>query len=245
MNDEEHRDASEVDVPGANPPGGLDFSTVIASTVHDMKNSLGLLMQAYECWLGELPPELSGTAERGMIEYESMRLNGMLVQMLGLYKLGVNQLPMQPNWLEVEDFLQAQLARHDEILRSRHIESTYEVEEDGLMAFLDTELVGSVVSNVINNSIRYAQSAIHLKAWTEDGQLVIAISDDGQGYPSGMIENQSDYVLGINMSTGSTGLGLYFGQRIAQLHQRNGLQGHIELRNDSPLGGGEFRIYLP
>lgn len=230
---------------GASSAAGLDFSTVIASTVHDMKNSLGLLMQAHERWLSELPPEFSETAEHGMIEYESMRLNGMLVQMLGLYKLGVNQLPTRPNWLEVEDFLQAQLARHDEILRSRHIEGTYDVEEDGLMAFLDTELVGSVVGNVINNSIRYAQSAIHLKAWTEDGQLVIAISDDGQGYPPSMIENQSDYVLGINMSTGSTGLGLYFGQRIAELHQRDGVRGHIELRNDSPLGGGEFRIYLP
>ena len=226
-------------------PEGLDFSTVIASTVHDMKNSLGLLMQAYERWSSALPPELAETAERGMIEYESMRLNGMLVQMLGLYKLGVNQLPMRPNWLEVEDFLQEQLARHDEILRSRHIESSYDVEEDGLMAFLDTELVGSVVGNVINNSIRYARSAIELKAWTEEGQLIIAISDDGQGYPHSMIENQSDYVLGINMSTGSTGLGLYFGQRIAELHQRDGVHGRIELRNDGPLGGGEFRIYLP
>jgi hypothetical protein len=227
------------------PPEGLDFSTVIASTVHDMKNSLGLLMQAYAKWSRDLPPELRETTERGMIEYESLRLNGLLVQMLGLYKLGVNQLPMRPNWLEVEDFLQEQLARHDEILQSRHITGTYEVEEDGLMAFLDTELVGSVVGNVINNSIRYARSAIHLKAWTEDDQLVIAIGDDGQGYPPSMIEHQSDYVLGINMSTGSTGLGLYFGQRIAQLHQRNGVQGRIELRNDSPLGGGEFRIYLP
>ena len=26
---------------------GLDFSTVIASTVHDMKNSLAMLMQAH------------------------------------------------------------------------------------------------------------------------------------------------------------------------------------------------------
>lgn len=225
-------------------PEGLDFSTVIASTVHDMKNSLGMLMQAYQQWSANLPPDAENR-ERGVIEYESLRLNGMLVQMLGLYKLGVNQLPMRPAWLEVDDFLQAQLARHDEILCSRHIEGTYSVEEDGQLAFFDNELVGSVVSNVINNSIRYARSAIHLQAWTEDDQLVISISDDGQGYPPSMIEDQSDYVLGINMSTGSTGLGLYFGQRIAELHQRNGQQGHIQLLNGGPLKGGEFRIYLP
>ncbi|PKM29949.1 MAG: histidine kinase [Gammaproteobacteria bacterium HGW-Gammaproteobacteria-11] len=226
-------------------PEGLDFSTVLASTVHDMKNSLALLMQAYETWTAALPPDLAESAEHGVIEYESLRLNGMLVQMLGLYKLGVNQLPMRPAWVEVEDFLQAQLARHADILRSRHIDGRYEVEEDGLMAFIDAELVGSVVSNVINNSIRYARSAIHLQAWMEDEQLVIAISDDGQGYPAAMLEHQSEYVLGINMSSGSTGLGLYFGQRIAELHQRNGVQGRIALANDGALGGGEFRIYLP
>jgi hypothetical protein len=32
----------------------LDFSTVIASTVHDMKNSLAMLMQAHSQWLAQL-----------------------------------------------------------------------------------------------------------------------------------------------------------------------------------------------
>ena len=113
------------------------------------------------------------------------------------------------------------------------------------MGYFDPELVGSVVANVINNSIRYARAAIHIDAVMDGEQLCIAISDDGLGYPPQMIERQSDYVLGIDMSTGSTGLGLYFGERIARLHQRNGVSGHIELTNDSRLGGGEFRIWLP
>ena len=70
----------------------LGFSTVIASTVHDMKNSLGMLMQAHSALAAKLPAELHSSREQAIIEYESMRLNGMLVQMLGLYKLGVNRL---------------------------------------------------------------------------------------------------------------------------------------------------------
>ena len=223
----------------------LDFSTVIASTVHDMKNSLGLLMQSYGQLVERLPANEHDSTERGVIEYEFLRLNGMLVQMLGLYKLGVNQLPLRPSYLEVEEILEDQLARHHDILRSRHIEGTYEVDEFGLMGFFDAELVGSVVGNVINNAIRYTRSAIHLRAAMDGDQLVITISDDGSGYPPAMLENQSDYILGINMSTGSTGLGLYFGQRIAELHQRNGNSGHIALSNGGALGGGEFRIWLP
>ena len=34
-------------------------------------------------------------------------------------------------------------------------------------------------------------------------------------------------------------------ERIAELHERDGRRGRIELGNGGPLGGGEFRIYLP
>ena len=224
---------------------GLDFSTVIASTVHDMKNSLAMLGQAHAQWLAQLPEELRGGSERGVIEYEFARLNGMLVQLLGLYKLGVNQLPLRPGYQEVEDFICAQLARHDEVLHSRSIAARCEVEEFDLMGFFDQELLGSVVANVIANSIRYARGALLISAREEDGQLLLSINDDGVGYPTAMLDQQADYVLGLNQSSGSTGLGLYFAARIAELHERNGVRGRIELRNGGPLGGGEFRIYLP
>ncbi|WJN59662.1 HAMP domain-containing sensor histidine kinase [Pseudomonas sp. SO81] len=224
---------------------GLDFSTVIASTVHDMKNSLAMLGQAHAQWLAQLPEELRGGSERGVIEYEFARLNGMLVQLLGLYKLGVNQLPLRPGYQEVEDFICAQLARHDEVLHSRSIAARCEVEEFDLMGFFDQELLGSVVANVIANSIRYARSALLISAREEHGQLLLSINDDGVGYPTAMLDQQADYVLGLNQSSGSTGLGLYFAARIAELHERNGVRGRIELRNGGPLGGGEFRIYLP
>lgn len=224
---------------------GLDFSTVIASTVHDMKNSLAMLGQAHAQWLTQLPEELRGGSERGVIEYEFARLNGMLVQLLGLYKLGVNQLPLRPGYQEVEDFICAQLARHDEVLHSRGIAARCEVEEFDLMGFFDQELLSSVAANIIANSIRYARSALLISAREEGGQLLLSINDDGVGYPQAMLDQQADYVLGLNQSSGSTGLGLYFAARIAELHERNGVRGRIELRNGGPLGGGEFRIYLP
>jgi hypothetical protein len=77
----------------------------------------------------------------------------------------------------------------------------------------------------------------------EAGQLVLTINDDGEGYPCEMIERQADYVQGINQSSGSTGLGLYFAGRIAALHQRNGVGGNTRISNGGPLGGGAFSLY--
>lgn len=224
---------------------GLDLSTIIASTVHDMKNSLAQLGQAHARWLAQLPDGLQHTPERGVIEYETARLNGMLVQLLGLYKLEVNQLPLYPAHHELDDFIQAQLARHRDVLDSRGIQARGEVSEFDLMGFFDQELLGSVLGNVIANAIRYARSALLISASEQDGELLLYVNDDGAGYPQAMLERQGDYILGLSQSSGSTGLGLYFAARIAQLHQRDGRRGRVELSNGGPLGGGEFRIYLP
>lgn len=224
---------------------GLDLSTIIASTVHDMKNSLAHLAQAHARWLAQLPPTAQNMPERGVIEYEAARLNSMLVQLLGLYKLQVNQLPLFPAHHELDDFIQAQLARYQDVLDSRGIQARGEVSEFDLMGFFDQELLGSVLGNVIANATRYARGALLIRASEHDGGLLIYVNDDGVGYPQAMLERQGDYILGLSQSSGSTGLGLYFAARIAQLHQRDGCQGRIELSNGGPLGGGEFRIYLP
>ncbi|MBV4457166.1 HAMP domain-containing histidine kinase [Pseudomonas sp. COR58] len=223
----------------------LDFSTVIASTVHDMKNSLAMLTQAHSQWLARLPEAQRQGPEQGVIDFEFAHLNGMLVQLLALYKLGVNQMPLQPAYHELDDFIEAQLAAHQEVFASRGIVVTYEVDPLSPLGFFDRELVASVLGNIINNAIRYARESLLITVSDEAGQLVLSVNDDGAGYPAEMLERQADYVQGINHSSGSTGLGLYFAGRIAALHQRNGVEGRTEIRNGGPLGGGVFSLYLP
>lgn len=223
----------------------LDFSTVIASTVHDMKNSLAMLMQAHSQWLARLPELARQAPEQGVIEFEFAHLNGMLVQLLGLYKLGINQLPLQPAYHELDDFIEAQLACHQDVFASRGIMATFEVDPLSPLGFFDRELIASVLGNCINNAIRYARHAVLISVSDAAGELVITVNDDGEGYSPQMIERQADYMQGINHSTGSTGLGLYFAGRIAALHQRNGVQGRTEIGNGGSLGGGLFSLYLP
>ncbi|MCD5983553.1 MULTISPECIES: sensor histidine kinase [Pseudomonas] len=224
---------------------GLDFSMVIASTVHDMKNSLATLTQAHTEWLAKLSVQQRDTPEHGVIEYEFANLNGMLVQLLGLYKLGVNQLPLRPDYHELDDFIEAQLAHHQDVLASRGIAARVDITDASPLGFFDRELVGSVVGNIIVNAIGFAREQLAISIGDQDGQLKITINDDGPGYPAYLIERQTEYVQGINQGTGSTGLGLYFAAHIARLHVRNGIQGRIEIANGGVLGGAMFSIYLP
>ncbi|WP_257111020.1 sensor histidine kinase [Pseudomonas ficuserectae] len=224
---------------------GLDFSMVIASTVHDMKNSLATLTQAHSEWLAKLSGQQRDMPEQGVIDYEFANLNGMLVQLLSLYKLGVNQLPLRPDYHELDDFIEAQLAHHQDVLASRGIAARYEIDDMSPLGFFDRELVGSVVGNIIVNAIGFAREQIVISIGEEGGQLKITLNDDGPGYPAYLIERQTEYVQGINQGSGSTGLGLYFAAHIARLHVRNGMRGRIEIANGGVLGGAMFSIYLP
>lgn len=223
----------------------IPFPTVLASTVHDMKNSLGMLLQSLDAILQRVPEaQRNEMRELGVLQYEAARVNTTLVQLLALYKLEQDQLPLNVGYHPVLDFAESITAQHADLLAVRHIEVEFSI-DDELSWFFDYDLCASVINNVVTNTIRYTKHKILITAWVEENQLIIEISDDGPGYPANMVEQAASYMLGINHSTGSTGLGLFFAGQVAQLHQKNDQKGHIALHNGRRLPGGEFRLYLP
>lgn len=224
---------------------GIAFPTVLASTVHDMKNSLGMLLQALDTIIERIPETVrDDLRELAVVKYESERVNHDLVQLLALYKIEQDQLPLNIGYHDVTEFLEEQGLLYGELLQYRHIELSVHADE-GLFWYFDADLLASALGNIITNTIRYSKSAIELHALIQDNALQLIVADDGPGYPKAMIEKQQDYLLGINQSSGSTGLGLYFSGQIARLHSKDGRQGHIVLANGQPMSGGAFRMVLP
>lgn len=218
---------------------------VIASAVHDMKNSLGMLIST----LDDLRTEQPGTSpgqRLNTLQYEAERVHSDLVQLLGIYRLGEHKLSAHTNEHYVADFLREQLARHEPLLKGYGV--AYDViADDELLGFFDEELIAGVITSTINNAIRYTRSQILLTARADEtGGLVIGIEDDGSGYPEHMQQAGTRVLLkSPDFRTGSTSLGLYFAAAIANLHQNNGRAGNIKLSNGGSLGGGVFEICLP
>ena len=84
----------------------IDFSTVLASAVHDMKNSLCLLQQSIEDLGANLSNENFAAREHlASALYEAARLNTGLVQLLSLYRAEMENLPINVDECYVEDWL--------------------------------------------------------------------------------------------------------------------------------------------
>lgn len=221
----------------------IDFSMVLASTVHDMKNSLGMLLNSLDELRVEHESMLSESSRFNTLQYEAERMHNDLVQLLGIYRLGENNLSAHIEEHYVPDFLSEHLARHIPLLEGLSIE--YSIAADEVNGFFDEDLLIGVLNNTINNAIRYTKSKIRLTATEREGYLVLGIEDDGEGYPEDMQHSGSLSFKSLDFNSGSTSLGLFFASSVATLHNEGDKSGSIRLHNGGSFGGGVFEIWLP
>lgn len=221
-----------------------DFSLLLASSVHDMKNSLGMLLTSLEDLMHEYPAEDENHKKKYCtLQGEASRIQNDLIYLLGLYRLQRDELPVHIEEIFVNDFLQEQVAQNSILFAVRDISIDIQCDE-GLIGYFDDELIAGVLNNILVNAARYTKDNILISADLEDNYLQIKVIDNGGGYPEAMIREPSSYVKGIDFDSGSTSLGLYFAAQIAAMHVKDDLNGMIEIGN-LPSGGGCFTLKLP
>ena len=221
----------------------INFSTVLASTIHDVKNSLGVVLNSLDELLSSgdsSPPAGRLVKLRG----EAQRVNDNLVQLLALYKMENQGLVLNIDEYFVHDFLKEVLASEKAVLETRNIELGLRCAGD-LAWYFDRDLIAGVLKNAVNNALRHARSMVLVTAEVKNHYLVLSVKDDGEGFSDAMLTVGRQCGHGVNFSSGNTGLGLYFTSRVAELHKNKDKQGVIELSNSEELGGARFTIKLP
>ncbi|SFN57334.1 Histidine kinase-, DNA gyrase B-, and HSP90-like ATPase [Formivibrio citricus] len=222
-----------------------DMSFFLASSVHDMKNSLSLLSNRMEHFLGELTPDsFPGYEDLSQMLYETKRVNHNLIQLLALYKVGNHLYPFDPQPFLLNDFVHEMEAQCRPLLASRLIELETSCPDD-LIWYFDEELVNGVIGQAINNASQYTRDRIRLSAAQVGDMLEIRVEDNGAGYPASMLQAIESEQRGISFGSGSTGLGLYFGRTVAAMHRNKGLHGRLRLENGGCYGGGCCILQLP
>ncbi|GAB1266307.1 sensor histidine kinase [Aurantivibrio infirmus] len=222
-----------------------DFSLILASSVHDMKNSVGMLLASLEEFISESSGyNLDQKRQLSVLQYESSRISSELIQLLSIYRMQGDRLPVNLDKHYVIDMLSEQVARNDMLFHTQNITVDIDCSDDCYW-YYDESLVAGVIHNVLVNCARYTRSKIDISVQVQDDYIEIKVSDDGSGFPAAMLSEPEKFCKPINFTTGSTDLGLFFAYKVASLHQKKSLKGYISLENGGPLGGGRFSLFLP
>lgn len=226
----------------------LEFRDILASTLHDTKNSLSILFNTIEELIEECRERNCAAHERFYIlQYEIKRLNSGLIRLLSLYKAENSQFTVHSDFYCVGDFLEDAALQHQPLLSAKGIAITVDCPENLFWAF-DRNLVAGVLDHVLNNAYNYTKDKVRISAGKEADGLVLKVEDNGTGYPECMIidtDLETAPQFTVDFNTGSTGIGLYFSMLVAKSHVNAGREGHISVKNGGAFGGGVFSIHLP
>ena len=222
------------------------LNAVLMSFIHDIKNSLLISLTG----LDELYTTLKNTASPqqkesfNQIQYQLRRINNDLVQLLSLYKIETQLFALHADQYNLYDFLDELIINNSPLNKQDNFSFQLDCDED-LDWFFDQDLMTMIINSSLSNSIRYTSSRIIVSAKIKQDFLEISIEDDGNGFPQQMFIRQKSLATAIDMKSGSTGLGLYFSEQIAQIHRNGERQGSIRIDNNSQIGGGRFTLFLP
>ncbi|HAR56419.1 MAG TPA: ATP-binding protein [Idiomarina baltica] len=221
----------------------IDFSTLLAVSVHDMKNSLGLLVQQ----LQDISYKVNDAAtqnELAHMHYEAQRINTNLVHLLALYRQQ-DAWHIESEQVYVDEIIEELVMNNRFYSQHKAIEVDVELPED-IYFYGDRSLITQVLNDVVINAMRYTADKLIIKAQrVAERGCSITIEDNGPGYPESLLVLNELSARYLDMEGSRTGLGLYFARLIAQAHEYKGQQGYIKLENSSSLGGSRFTLHLP
>ena len=231
-------------------PSTNELFLFLASTVHDMKNSISVLSGTLETLLVNAAPQTeSAYPQMSHMLYQTKRLNDNLIQLLALYKqVGKPEYPFDIQPLEMGSLVEQVVAASRVLLKAKGI--TLEADFDpALIWHFDEDLIIGVLGHAINNAINYTNDKIRISIANVDHALEIRVEDNGRGNPAAMLEAGVSAMhgasAGVNFLTNSTGLGLYFSSEVAKMHKHRERSGSLRLENGGAYGGGCFVLRLP
>ncbi len=227
-------------------PATFDFSSLFASSAHEIKNQLFLLLSAVEAvgrepWVSEHASAQKALSRLGQ---GGTQISQRLTRLLGLYRIAQGHYQLDIAYHEAAEVLQDVVLEIQPLLGEQDAPEFTVEGGEALYGFFDREIVLSILLNAVHNALRFSAGKIRLSATDEDGYLCFRVEDDGPGFPpemlaAGVVQEKLD------LRGGGTGLGLYFSATTADLHRKQEKRGSVRLHNGGTLNGAVFALYLP
>lgn len=227
------------------------LSTVMASSIHEIKNGFNTLISQIDHLVNELPDNLKCSQDVTHIQTETFFISNQLNQLLTCYRDSEQGYSVNITEQFVFDLLEEVINKHKSTtgLSYRcHIE--FNCSED-LVGFFDAQLIANVLDTGIYNASKIPEvNNILVSANLKDGYLCLQIEDDGPGFPDSLLHQfaRSDSgspLLPPNFDEGTTGLGLHFAEKMLEIHENKGKTGFLKLSNNKQACGACLELFIP
>jgi signal transduction histidine kinase/CheY-like chemotaxis protein len=216
-------------------------SEFLATLSHELRNPLAPITFALD--LLEQNHEGRPDAVR-VLRRQVQQLSRLVDDLLDATRLSSNKVQIRRARLDLRPVLQHAVdAVRPEIERASTHHLTLTLPDEPIWADADAARIAQVVTNLLNNAIRYTprDGRIAVALGAAGGSAAISVRDSGIGLEATDLHRVFDMFTQIHgPGSGGLGIGLALVKGIVELHG-----GSVEVRSEGPGKGSEFLVTLP
>lgn len=224
---------------------------MIHMLVHDLRSPLAIILSTLE--LGRMQVT-NGQADHmvsvlTMAEKNGQRMMRLINDLLNIYKLENQTVPLETRWVPPVLLLQDTAAQFAEAAEQANLSLSVNAPEGLPPLLVDYEYVARLLFNLADNAIKFTPDGGHISLWAQLDQsqipqtMLLGVSDTGPGIPPSIQESLFEkFRIGHAVGRRSgTGLGLPYCKLVAEAHG-----GEIWVESTGVPGeGSTFLVRLP
>ena len=218
-------------------------NTLLASISHDLRTPLSAIAGAGSIVAqSDFVLDLYRRVTLGrLIEDKARDMSDLLTNVLELVRLESGADMLNRDWHALNELIGLAIGRHESRLSGWEV--TTDLPADLPLLSLDANLMVQLLSNLLENAIKYTPPGTHIQisARCEDTVVRLVVEDTGPGLgidaPEELFEK---FTRGrVESNSGGVGLGLAICRAVARLH------GGDIWAAASPMGGARFEVTIP
>lgn len=198
----------------------INFFIAIA---HEIRTPVSLIKAPLEFLTNNNPTKKEIDENLAIMSRNTERLQNLINQLLDIKKVESESFRLQMKPTDMIQLLKSVICRFEPTASQHRINIKTVCENDIIIAKIDEEAIVKIISNLLNNAIKYGKTYIIVKlSKIEDRQIVrLSVSNDGERIPEDMREKIFEAFVQIdhksNVAQG-TGLGLALTKSLVELH---------------------------
>ena len=202
-------------------------SDFVSNVSHEIRTPLALIkMYAETLMLGRIAKEEKLKEYYQVIYHESGRLTHLVNNILDFSRIEANKKTYHFEKLDLSNLVKGVLDSYQYSFQEKEVELKLELAGGPYWVNGDREALKEVVSNLIDNALKYNDKevpALEVKLSQQKQEVIFFISDNGPGIPKSeykrIFERFYRVENALTQQTKGTGMGLSLVQHILQAHQ--------------------------
>jgi signal transduction histidine kinase len=219
---------------------------LIAWVSHDLRTpltSIRAILEALADGMVEDPPTVQRYLKTAQRDIQS--LSHLIDELFVMSQMDAGGLKLERQQNSIGDLISDTIESFSELAERQGIRLEGCLNPDVDPSFMDAQQIGRVLSNLVNNALRYTPNGgqVNICATREEDGVLVEVQDSGEGIPPDDLPHVFDRFYrgekSRNRKTGGSGLGLAIARGIVEAH------GGTITAESEPGRGTRIYFYLP